>query len=98
MTLNVKILYDKFKESGKISTDTRKITRGSVFFSLKGEKFNANEFAEEALLRGASCAVVDDPKYAKGEKYILVEDSLQALQQLARYHRDHLHIPEIGRA
>ncbi len=96
MATDVKILYDKFKESGKISTDTRKITRGSVFFALKGEKFNANEFAAAALQQGASYAVVDEKKWAVDQRYILVDDVLQLLQQLARYHRDHLKIPIIG--
>lgn len=96
MAMDIKILYEKFKESGKISTDTRKITRGSVFFSLKGEKFNANEFAADALEKGAAYAVVDEAKWVKDDRYILVDDALQTLQQLARYHRDQLIIPIIA--
>lgn len=96
MLTDIKNLYNKFKESGKISTDTRKITRGSVFFSLRGEKFNANEFAAEAIEKGASNAVVDEPKWVKDDRYILVKDTLEALQQLAQYHRDQLKIPVLA--
>lgn len=96
MATDIKNLYKKFIQSGKVSTDTRKITRGSVFFSLKGEKFNANEFAADALGKGAAYAVVDEAKWVKDDRYILVDDALQALQQLARYHRDQLTIPIIA--
>ena len=89
-------LYQKYLESGKISTDTRQITPGSVFFALKGDKFNANEFASEALAMGVSYAVVDDERFARGERYILVEDSLVSLQNLAKHHRAQLKIPIIG--
>lgn len=94
--MDIKILYEKYKESGKVSTDTRMITPGSVFFSLRGDKFNANEFAAEALAKGASYAVVDEQQWIKDERYFLVEDGLKALQQLARFHRDQLTIPVIG--
>ncbi|MBK5279779.1 MAG: UDP-N-acetylmuramoyl-tripeptide--D-alanyl-D-alanine ligase [Bacteroidia bacterium] len=89
-------LYQKYLESGKISTDTRQITPHSVFFALKGEKFNANEFAAEALTLGAKYAVVDDERFANGDRYILVKDSLDALQRLAKHHRSQLKIPVIG--
>lgn len=94
--MDIKILYEKYKESGKVSTDTRMITPGSVFFSLRGDRFNANEFAAEALAKGASYAVVDEQQWIKNERYFLVEDGLKALQQLARFHRDQLTIPVIG--
>jgi UDP-N-acetylmuramoyl-tripeptide--D-alanyl-D-alanine ligase len=96
MAMPIDFLYDKFLQSRKISTDTRQITPGSVFFALKGPKFNANAFAEEALAKGALCAVVDDPAYVRDERFILVDDSLQALQELARHHRRSLTIPIIG--
>ncbi len=89
-------LYKKYLETGKVSTDTRQITSGSVFFALKGPSFNANEFAAEALSKGASYAVVDEKKFVANDKYILVDDGLAALQQLARYHRSQLKIPFIG--
>lgn len=89
-------LYQKYLESGKVSTDTRQITSGSVFFALKGPVFNANELAAEALLKGASYAVLDEKKYAVNDRCILVDDVLQTLQRLARHHRDQLKIPVIG--
>ncbi len=89
-------LYEKFLEAGKISTDTRQIAEGSIFFALRGDKFNANEFAQQALEKGARYAVVDDAQYAKDPRCILVDDVLKTLQELARYHRSKLIIPVIG--
>jgi UDP-N-acetylmuramoyl-tripeptide--D-alanyl-D-alanine ligase len=89
-------LYQRFLEAGTVSTDTRQITPGSIFFALKGDRFNANEFAQQALAKGARYAVVDEQKYAIDDHYILVNDVLQALQQLARHHRDQLKIPVVG--
>jgi UDP-N-acetylmuramoyl-tripeptide--D-alanyl-D-alanine ligase len=94
--MDIHKLYQKYRESGKVSTDTRQIAPGSVFFALKGDTFNANEFAAEALSKGASLAVVDEAKYAVDERYFLVENSLLALQELARYHRGQLKIPVVG--
>lgn len=94
--MDIQKLYRKYLESGRVSTDTRQITPGSVFFALKGDKFNANEFAAEALAKGASCAVIDEPPFAKDDRYIVVESVLDTLQKLARYHRDQLNIPFIG--
>jgi UDP-N-acetylmuramoyl-tripeptide--D-alanyl-D-alanine ligase len=94
--MDIQNLYQKYRESGKVSTDTRQITPGSVFFALKGDKFNANEFAREALFKGASYAVIDEAKFAADERFIVVENVLETLQKLARYHRDQLTIPIIG--
>lgn len=93
---DIKNLYTVYLECRKISTDTRKIVPGSIFFSLKGPNFNANEFAEEALKKGAKYAVIDEERYKKGENYLVVPDALKALQQLANYHRNQLKIPFIG--
>ncbi|MEJ1236536.1 UDP-N-acetylmuramoyl-tripeptide--D-alanyl-D-alanine ligase [Chryseolinea sp. T2] len=89
-------LYSHFLRSSGISTDTRKITPGSMFFALKGDKFNANEFAQQALEKGASCVVVDEAKFASDERCLLVDDTLLALQNLARHHRGQLSIPVLG--
>jgi UDP-N-acetylmuramoyl-tripeptide--D-alanyl-D-alanine ligase len=89
-------LYEKFKAAQGVSIDTRNITPGSVFFALKGENFNANTFAAEALKKGASYVVVDEEQYATHERIILVNNSLEALQNVARYHRSQLTIPVIG--
>jgi UDP-N-acetylmuramoyl-tripeptide--D-alanyl-D-alanine ligase len=94
--MNATSLYQLYLKSGKVSTDTRQITPGSIFFALKGPSFNANAFAEEALLKGASYAVIDEKEFAKGDRTILVEDSLTALQDLARHHRAQLKIAVIG--
>ncbi|MDH4057934.1 MAG: Mur ligase family protein, partial [Cyclobacteriaceae bacterium] len=94
--MDTKNLYKKYLSAGKVSTDTRKITPGAIFFALRGEKWNANEFAVNAINNGASYAVIDEAKYAKNDQYIVVDDVLLALQQLARYHRNQLTIPVIG--
>lgn len=94
--MDIKNLYQNYLKTGKVSTDTRDIAAGSVFFALKGDRFNANEFAKEALEKGACCAVVDEEKYATDDRFILVDNALKALQQLARYHRDQVTIPVIG--
>jgi UDP-N-acetylmuramoyl-tripeptide--D-alanyl-D-alanine ligase len=96
MVMEIKELYAKFLQSGKVSTDTRQIDPGSIFFALKGEKFNANTFADQALEKGAMYAVVDEEEHAQDNRCILVGDVLQALQRLARYHRDQLKFPVIG--
>ena len=96
MTKSIEPIYLKYLESGKVSTDTRQITPGSVFFALKGPNFNANEFAIEALNKGASYAVVDEVRFVSDERILLVDDGLTALQDLARYHRSKLNIPFIG--
>ena len=90
-------LYDKYLEcGGKVCTDTRRIVPGSVFFALKGENFDGNDFAASALEQGASYAVVERaPEDADG-RFIKVSDTLLALQQLARVHRMHFEIPVVG--
>jgi UDP-N-acetylmuramoyl-tripeptide--D-alanyl-D-alanine ligase len=94
--MDIASLYQLYLKSGKVSTDTRQIAPGSLFFAIKGPKYNANAFAQEAIARGASYAVVDEKEYVIGEQTILVRDGLTALQQLATYHRDQLKIPIIG--
>lgn len=89
-------LYKRFQQYPIISTDTRKIIPGSIFFALKGTTFNGNTFAKEALSRGAALVVVDEVPFPDDERYIWVPNVLQSLQDLAAYHRDHLNIPIIG--
>ncbi len=89
-------LYSEFLKSTGISTDTRSIKKGNIFFALKGPNFNANAFAKKALENGAMVAVIDDKAFSIPEKTILVEDVLTTLQQLARYHRDHFDIPVLA--
>ena len=94
--MDIASLYQLYLKSGKVSTDTRQIAPGSLYFSIKGPKYNANAFAQEAIAKGASYAVVDEKEYVIGEQTILVPDGLTALQQLATYHRYQLKIPIIG--
>jgi UDP-N-acetylmuramoyl-tripeptide--D-alanyl-D-alanine ligase len=89
-------LYQLYLQHPVISTDTRKISEGSLFFALKGDKFDANTFAQKAIEAGAAYAIVDNPEYKTGDKFLLVDDVLTALQQLAAYHRSQLSIPVIG--
>jgi UDP-N-acetylmuramoyl-tripeptide--D-alanyl-D-alanine ligase len=89
-------IYELFKQHPLISTDTRKIAPGSLFFALKGDNFDANTFAKEAIEAGAAFALIDNPDFKFGEKYILVDHVLKALQDLARHHRQQLTIPVIG--
>lgn len=89
-------LYRKFKESGKVSTDTRNTEPGAIFFALKGPNFNANELASQALEKGASFAVIDEVEYLKGDRFILVEDVLLTLHELANHHRRQLDIPFVA--
>ncbi|AFK03238.1 UDP-N-acetylmuramoylalanyl-D-glutamyl-2,6-diamin opimelate/D-alanyl-D-alanylligase [Emticicia oligotrophica DSM 17448] len=94
--MSIAELYQKFKASNGVSTDTRKIDEGVMFFALKGEKFNANTFAQEALNKGASYVVIDEAEYVIDERCILVGDVLYTLQKLANYHRQQLNIPFVG--
>lgn len=86
-------LYDIFRKYPRISTDTRRIEPESLFFALRGTTFDGNRFAAEALEKGAVHAVVDDPSVAIDERFILVDDTLLALQELAQEHRRTLGIP-----
>ena len=89
-------LYEVFKNHPIICTDSRSVVSGCIFFSLKGPNFNGNTFAEKALELGAVCAVIDEAQYKKDERYILVDDVLNTLQQLANHHRKHLTIPVLA--
>ena len=89
-------LYDLYLQNPKICTDTRKISSGCLFFALKGPNFNGNTFAEEAIKKGASYAIVDDELYAIDDRYIIVKNALTTLQKLARFHRKKLKCKVLG--
>ena len=89
-------IYNLFLKHKKICTDTRKIQKGSIFFALKGEKFNGNQFATQAINKGCSIAIIDEKKYQSSNKHILVKNVLETLQKLAQHHRKNLSIPIIG--
>lgn len=89
-------LYQQFLNYPTICTDTRSISKDCLFFALKGENFDANSFAAQALNLGAAYAIIDNPDFFLDERTILVPEVLTALQQLAKYHREQLNIPVIG--
>jgi len=90
-------LYQIYKEFPKICTDTRQISKDCLFFALKGDNFNGNSFADKALEAGAKYVIIDDKDfYRENQAYLLVEDVLSSLQDLARFHRKHLKMPFIG--
>jgi UDP-N-acetylmuramoyl-tripeptide--D-alanyl-D-alanine ligase len=89
-------IYQLYLQHPVISTDTRNIAPGSMFFALKGDKFDANTFATKALDVGAAYAIIDNEAYSLAQNTILVDDVLTTLQNLARYHRQQLQIPVIG--
>ncbi len=88
--------YELYLQHPVVSTDTRKIAPNSLFFALKGDKFDANTFADQALEAGAAYAIIDNAAYAVNSRCILVDDVLTALQDLARHHRRQLNIPVVG--
>ena len=96
MTGSLENLYAQYLKHPFISTDTRSLIPNSIFFALKGERFNANAFAASALDNGCVLAVVDDPSVAVNNRYILVDDVLECLRNLAIHHRKQLTIPVIG--
>ena len=94
--MTIEALYDLYLQHPYVSTDTRNILPGSLFFALKGANFNGNSFADQALQTGASYVIIDEASYAKDGRYILVDNVLESLQKLANHHRKTLSIPVIG--
>jgi UDP-N-acetylmuramoyl-tripeptide--D-alanyl-D-alanine ligase len=94
--MNILPLYELYLRNPSVQTDTRKLLPGDIFFALKGDNFNGNKFAQQAIDAGAACAVIDDARYMIEGKTCLVEDTLRALQELARYHRQQFTIPFIA--
>lgn len=90
-------LHKVFRESTGVTTDSRKIQPNNIFFALKGDNFNGNEFAEEAIQKGAKLVVIDEKKYfTDKDKMFLVDNVLQTLQDLAKLHRDYIGLPVIA--
>lgn len=94
--MDIQDLYKLFQKHPVISTDSRNIPEGCIFFALKGQYFDGNKFAAESLEKGAAYAVVDDPALVRRTKFILVNDVLECLQKLAGYHRRKLNIPVLA--
>ncbi|MDB9954683.1 UDP-N-acetylmuramoyl-tripeptide--D-alanyl-D-alanine ligase [Flavobacteriaceae bacterium] len=89
-------IHQLFLKSSGTSTDTRNIKQDSLFFALKGANFNGNSFAHLALKSGASYAVIDEVVHPADQRFILVDDVLETLQALARFHREQLGLPIIA--
>ncbi len=94
--MNIEKLHSIFLATSGITTDSRNIIPGSIFFALKGANFDGNKYAETAIDNGCSYAIIDDPSITKDARHILVEDVLQTLQSLAKYHREQVDIPIIA--
>ena len=94
--MNIKELYKLYQQHPCITTDSRDCPAGSIFLALKGESFDGNQFAQSALDKGCAYAIIDEPEFSKGERFILVDDCLQTFKDLAREHRRQFDIPVIG--
>lgn len=96
MNINISTLYNHFLQSMSVCTDTRKIKNGDIFFALKGDNFNGNKFALQALKQGAAIAVIDEDVNSNDERLFKVDDVLTTLQALAKHHRQQFDIPFIA--
>lgn len=94
--MEISYIHSLFLQCHSVSIDTRKIEPNSLFVAIKGENFDANTFAKEALEKGASFVIIDNKDYYIDQRTILVENSLVALQELAKFHRKHLKLPIIA--
>lgn len=93
--MEIKDIYSLLK-GHRVTTDTRNITAGDIFFALKGENFDGNSFAAQAIEGGAYMVIIDNPQYASLPRTLLVDNVLHTLQQVAAYHRHQLGIPILG--
>jgi UDP-N-acetylmuramoyl-tripeptide--D-alanyl-D-alanine ligase len=93
--MKTELIYKLFRESSGVTTDSRSVVAGQIFFALWGDNYNGNKFAEEAIDKGASWAIIDDPAF-ETEKTILVDDCLLELQALAAQHRKELNVPVLA--
>jgi UDP-N-acetylmuramoyl-tripeptide--D-alanyl-D-alanine ligase len=94
--MDINNIHHFFLKCNSVSIDTRKIEPGSLFVAIKGDNFDANTFAKEALEKGASFVIIDNPDYFIDDRTIIVEDSLKTLQELAKFHREFLNIPIVA--
>jgi len=94
--MNIETLHQLFLKYNSVCTDTRSIKKNDLFFALRGDNFNGNKFALKALKKGAKYAIVDEEKYAINSQYVLVDNVLSTLQQLAKYHRTYLNLKIIA--
>lgn len=94
--MSIESLYALFQQYPHVETDTRQLKPGCIFFALRGENFNGNQFAKKALEVGAAAAIIDDAAAYVDKRTILVENTLTTLQQLAKFHRQQFNIPFIA--
>lgn len=94
--MQIETLYKIYQQHPSVQTDTRKLKSGDIFFALKGDSFNGNTFAKQAIDSGAVYAVIDQAAFEIPGKTVLVDDVLTALQQLAKHHRQQFNIPFIA--
>ena len=94
--MEIDVLHQLFLKCNTICTDTRKIKKNDLFFALKGDNFNGNSYAEKALELGAKYAVIDESEYYTSSQTILVDNTLNTLQELATFHRNYLKTPIIA--
>jgi len=94
--MDIQNIHRLFLACSSVSIDTRKIEPNSFFVAIKGENFDANTFAKEALEKGASYVIIDNADYLVDSRTILVKDSLTALQKLAKFHREYLNLPIVA--
>lgn len=94
--MSIETLYSLFKQNPSVQTDTRQLHPGSLFFALKGDNFDGNQFARQGLEAGAVAAIIDNPNCIIDERTILVDDVLATLQALAKKHREQFSIPFIA--
>ena len=94
--MNIAEIYKIYKQYPSIQTDTRKLKKDDLFFALKGTNFNGNDFAQQALGQGAAYVIADAQLSFSDNRIVKVDDALQALQQLAKFHREQFHIPFIA--
>lgn len=94
--MNIEAIHNLFLKCSSISIDTRKIEPNSLFVAIKGDRFDANTFAKEALEKKVAYVIIDNPDFFIDERTILVQDSLVALQDLAKFHRNYLKLPIIA--
>lgn len=93
--ISISELYHNYIKGHRVTTDSRDIQPGDAFIALKGENFNGNQYAAQALEKGASVSFIDEKEY-EGDGRILVTDTLDFLQKVAHFHRKHLGIPILG--
>lgn len=94
--MKINDLHLLFLECTSVSTDTRKIIKGAMFFALKGENFNGNTYADQAIKEGAKFTIIDEAEFVNSTNTILVHNVLETLQELANFHRMYLKIPIIA--